>query len=202
MFIAFCRTWSNPKCICLFADTNMTCSFHWEVQQRLECGRHAINCLLGGPVITHSLMQDINDHMIMQNPALRVFHCMSFDANYDLTLLQRVLLLLTSVQHFQLQFRTLSHVLWTKMSPNPSWAILISMQLPCAHWYAIRYNAQTGMWWNLDSLHAPIRMNIATLHTLFLIICTKDARFYPAKIQALLKNARQLNCKWTQTTSK
>ena len=48
-------------------------------------------------MITHSLMQDVNDHMIVENPALGASSYMGLDGNYDLTLLQRVLSLLTVI---------------------------------------------------------------------------------------------------------
>ena len=172
----------------VLVGTFMNCPFHWELQQRFECGRHAINCILGGRVITHSLMQDVNDHMIVENPALGVSSYMGLDGKYDRTLLQRVLSLPTVVQVLQLRFRTTLDVLWTTMSPNPPWAFVVNVQLPCAHWYRIRYDAQTGMWWNLDSLHLPFAMNIATLHTFFLLIWTRDARCYKvgASVQGIL----------------
>ena len=151
--------------------------FNWELQERLECGRHAINCLSGGPVITHSPMRDVNDHMIVENPALGLSSYMGRDGNYDLTLLQHVLSLLTGVQDFQPEFRTFSHVLWTTMSPNPPWAIVVNVQRPCAQCCTICYGAQTGMSWNLDSLHLPFAMNIATPHTFCLFIWPRDARF-------------------------
>ena len=143
-------------------------------------------------MITHSLMQDVNDHMIVENPALGASSYMGLDGNYDLTLLQCVLSLLTGVQDFQLKFRTLSHVLWTTMSPNPPWAIVVNVQRPCAHWYTIRYDAQTGMWWNLDSLHLPFAMNMATLQTFFLLIWTRDASFYEvgASVQGIFRMHR------------
>ena len=72
------------------------CPFYRELQVNNECGRHACNCLLGGPYLAHDDMEDLYIRMVVAQPAFARVPLMTPNGDYDVQLLQFVLCYVTN----------------------------------------------------------------------------------------------------------
>ena len=139
-----------------------TCPFYHEQQVAMQCGRHVVNMLLGGPVYSAEKINTLVYDMVHENSEAH-FDASDFmtpSGDYSQDVLERALKnSLDQLQHdedYVLQPLCIKEVL-KRMADGGLAALVVQydanhqLQKP-HHWLLLRFDESTGQWWDLDSL--------------------------------------------------